>query len=78
MLIGFFNKSIDESAFSRCTSLKSITIPKGVTSIGKLAFSGCTSLKDIYYKGSESDWGKIAIGGSNEFLNSATIHYNSK
>jgi hypothetical protein len=39
--------SIDQWAFSDCTSLTSITIPSSVTSIGQQAFSGCTSLESI-------------------------------
>ena len=39
--------SIGSSAFSGCTSLTSIAIPRGVTSIGSSAFSGCTSLTSI-------------------------------
>ena len=39
--------SIGNSAFSWCSSLKSITIPDRVESIGKWAFSNCTGLKSI-------------------------------
>ena len=34
-------------AFYGCTSLTSITIPSGVTSIGNNTFNGCTSLTSI-------------------------------
>lgn len=40
-------KEIGESAFTGCTSLKSIVISKGVKEIGTTAFYGCTSLKNI-------------------------------
>ena len=40
-------ESIDEYAFSSCTSLTSITILDGVTNIGQYAFNGCTSLESI-------------------------------
>ena len=40
-------KSIDEKAFSGCTTLASITIPESVTSIGENAFSGCTNLMAV-------------------------------
>ncbi len=39
--------SIGSSAFSNCSSLRSITIPDSVTSIGKNAFRGCSSLESI-------------------------------
>ncbi|WP_400239719.1 leucine-rich repeat domain-containing protein, partial [Methanomethylophilus alvi] len=39
--------SIEDSAFSGCTSLTSVTIPDSVTSIGYDAFFGCTSLTAI-------------------------------
>ena len=38
-----------ESMFSGCSSLKEITIPDSVESIGHGAFSGCTSLKSISF-----------------------------
>lgn len=40
-------KVIQNNAFGKCTNLESITIPKGVYSIGSFAFSGCNSLKNI-------------------------------
>ena len=40
-------KYIEESAFSNCSGLTSITIPNSVTSIGNYAFSNCSSLTSI-------------------------------
>ena len=39
--------SIADSAFKRCSSLKSVNIPDSVTSIGGAAFYECTSLTSI-------------------------------
>ena len=38
---------IGEYVFYECTSLTSVTIPEGVTTIGACAFSGCTSLVSV-------------------------------
>ena len=40
--------SIGYSAFSRCTSLTSITLPSSVTSIGDYAFIYCYKLVEVY------------------------------
>jgi hypothetical protein len=70
-------KAIAGGAFSFCRELTSVTIPNGVTSIGKNAFDSCQNLEDVYYSGSEAEWKNIAIGSDNEPLINATIHYNS-
>ena len=41
---------IDNSAFSNCEKLTSITIPESILSIGKRAFYNCSGLLDIYVK----------------------------
>ncbi len=48
---------IDESAFSGCISLTSVTIPGGITSIGKNAFYGCSNLVKVTMR-----YGVINIG----------------
>ena len=40
-------RSIGDSAFSECKSLKTLNLPAGVTSIGDSAFSECKSLKTL-------------------------------
>ncbi|MCD8128722.1 MAG: leucine-rich repeat protein, partial [Oscillospiraceae bacterium] len=69
--------SIDDWAFIDCKNLTSITLLNAITSIGWGAFSGCTSLTDVYYSGSEAEWNEIEISSNNDYLISATIHYNS-
>jgi hypothetical protein len=42
--------TIEDYAFSGCSSLTGVTIPGSVTTIGRDAFSGCSSLTSIYCK----------------------------
>lgn len=48
-------------AFSSCTALTSITIPKSVTSIGGRAFYGCTGLTNINIPNSVTNIGGFAF-----------------
>jgi hypothetical protein len=75
--IGNSVTSIGNGAFFGCESLSSITIPDSVTSIGGYAFYNCEKMTDVYYTGSEEEWNGISIGSNNDYLTSATIHYNS-
>ena len=65
-------KVIYGSAFSGCSSLKSITIPDSVTSIGGSAFSGCSSLTSITIPDSVTSIGSSAFYGCSK-LTSITI-----
>lgn len=40
--------AIDSFAFSECSGLTSITIPKSISSIGANAFNGCSNLDTVY------------------------------
>ena len=53
--------SIGGSAFSDCTTIKSIIIPNGVTEISYYAFKNCTALTDIYIPDSVSFIGWCAF-----------------
>ncbi len=55
--------SIGNSAFDKCTSLTSITIPDSVTSIGECAFWACTSLTSITIPDSVTSIGVCAFEG---------------
>lgn len=68
---------IGENAFRNCDSLKSIFIPKSVTSIGNWAFAYLPNLTDIYYGGSSYSW-KNMVNSSvlSNTTHTVTIHYN--
>ena len=53
---------IDQSAFSSCTGLVSVTLPNTITTIGKSAFSGCTGVTTISIPSSVSSIGNYAFG----------------
>ena len=68
---------IGEHVFSGCQALKSVTLPKTVTSIAGGAFDSCVSFAEVNYEGNEEDWQKIDINESwNKYLLSAKINYN--
>ena len=52
---------ISDYAFSGCSGLTSITIPKSVTSIGYYAFSGCSGLTSITIPNSVTSIGRYAF-----------------
>ena len=56
-------KAIGDSAFLGCTSLESVVIPNGVTSIESEAFLECTSLKSVEIPDSVTSIGNSAFKG---------------
>ena len=54
---------IGDRAFSRCSSLTSVTIPDSVTSIGDRAFQYCSRLTSITYDGTVKEWNAISKDG---------------
>lgn len=50
-------------SFTGCTSITSITIPEGVTTIDRYAFINCTSLKSVTLPSSLTDIGYMAFYG---------------
>ena len=64
--------TIASSAFDGCTSLTSVTIGDGVTSIGSYAFNDCTSLTSITIPDSVTSIGNDAFDGCSA-ITSATM-----
>ena len=54
-------KEIEKEAFRKCRSLKEVTIPDSVTSIGKFTFSACNALKFIHIPDSVTSIGNSAF-----------------
>lgn len=54
-------KRIADSMFAECKSLQSISLPAGLTQIGKAAFSKCTGLKEIALPDSLAKLGENAF-----------------
>ena len=57
--------SIATSAFEGCTSLKIITIPDSVISLGNLVFQGCTSLEKVIIGNNVNSIGAMIFYGCN-------------
>ena len=56
--------------------MKSITFENTLTKINGYTFEGCSALTDIYYTGTEAEWNAVTIGAGNDYIISATKHYN--
>ena len=65
---------IAKYAFSACTGLTSITIPKTVTKIDSCAFQGCTGLTTISIPNSVSQIDQKAFWGCEKLLTSMVIN----
>ena len=65
---------IDDRAFENYTSLTSITIPEGVTSIGIGAFVDCTSLESVIF-GENSQLKSIGIGAFYDCTSLNKVNY---
>ena len=70
---------IADYAFSGCTSLTSVTIPNGVTSIGKSAFQNCTGLTSVHISDLVA-WCGISFGNNdaNPLTNAHHLYLNEE
>ena len=60
--------SIGEGAFRSCTTLKSIVLPEGVTTIEKDAFFDCSKLSTVTLPASLTAIGDYAFDGCSDKL----------
>lgn len=60
---------IGKNAFSSCTSLKNLTLPKDITSIEQSAFFGCTGLTSITIPSYVTSISKYAFSGCSNLTN---------
>ena len=70
-------KEISDYAFTNIGSLKTIEIPKSVTSIKTSAFEYCYNLEDVYYHGTYDEWldiTKESEWGSNPMIFAEHLH----
>ncbi len=51
--------SIGQEAFSNCSFITKVSIPRSVTRIRHWAFDGCDKLKEIHYRGGIKNWCSI-------------------
>lgn len=65
-------KTIKDGGFMDCSSLKTITLPASLHSIGFSAFAS-TVLETVYYKGTQAQWVQIKIDDYNDKLTGAKI-----
>ncbi len=56
--------SIGDYAFSGCTELTIVTIPRSITSIGTNVFDGCTKLTAVIFRDTRAKWNDMQASGS--------------
>lgn len=68
-------RGIAANTYNGLKTLKTVTIPSSVSSIGANAFGGCTGIEKIIYNGTLQEWLGISFadGNSNPWKNNATL-----
>ncbi|MBP5546820.1 MAG: leucine-rich repeat domain-containing protein [Bacteroidales bacterium] len=66
-------RAIDAQAFRSCESLTGVSIPEGVTSVGRMAFAFCSSLDSIVLPSTLNEIGTMAFTGTAYYSNSAHL-----
>lgn len=56
---------IGNSAFEKCSKIKSLTFPAAISAIGDNAFGGCSSVENITFNDERTDLDVISLGHNN-------------
>ena len=67
--------TIGTSAFESCEYLETIVLGGSLTTINNNAFNRTSALKNVYFRGTEEEWNTLMQNVREEYLNSATKHY---
>ncbi len=60
---GYAVTQLGDESFQDKTTLKSITLPDGITNVGSHAFSNCSQLSKLYFFGEQPAFGEEAFSG---------------
>ena len=74
VVIGERVNKIPDSVFDSSNALETLTLPAGLTSIGKYNLDNKSNFTKIYFRGTQTQWDAVEIGSYN--TNLATIEYN--
>ena len=74
VVIGDRVTKIPDSVFDSSNALETLTLPAGLTSIGKYNLDNKSNFNKIYFRGTQAQWNAVTIGSYN--TNSATVEYN--
>lgn len=60
---------ISASMFKNCTSLKEITLPAGIVTIGESAFEGCSKIESVDFPNTLRTVGRLAFKNCSSYVN---------
>lgn len=65
--------NLGSSCFMNNENLKTLYIPRTLSTLGRACLSGCTSITDIYFGGSKAEWTSLEAFGDQWNYNNATL-----